>query len=100
MAAGCERHDRRELSLASLTLMDPPSALRQGQAIRIAIDPSLTACDALADVVLDVQPGNATDFITVHGYAWFTTGGCGGTTVRRRPIVLSDAIGLSNPNLV
>jgi hypothetical protein len=87
-SSSCARHTRREVILSSISLLDPnPWA---GQTVRLALELPLRDCDHMADVEVTVQPGDATDFVTLLAHAWILDGSCGVASARRVPRVVPE----------
>lgn len=61
-----------EVRLAAGTYVPP----RQGSSVLLEVDVQLlSGCEEVAKVDVDLQPGNATDFVTLHAFAWVQGGG-------------------------
>lgn len=99
-SGACGLHQLVAVPLTGLRTVD--DVWRFGAAIRVEVELPLDACDAAGEVDVTVQPGNATDGVTLVAYVWRhdpSTPGCGTATSVRRVLVLSDTGELSSPNL-
>jgi hypothetical protein len=99
--AGCARHQLVSVPLDHIELVDSLHPLYHGAALRVAVQfPWRPACDIAGPVQVDVQPGNATDFITLTAHLWRSSApdaSCGATASLRRVLLLSDGPVLNNP---
>lgn len=95
----CGRHVLEAVPLSELVQLDPVSVPRQGTSLRLlARHPLRAGCDRPGAITVEIQPGDATDFVTVTAHLWRGGIACGSPMTATRVVVLplpADA----NPNL-
>jgi hypothetical protein len=94
-SALCLGHHHQETApLALLEAVDPASGLGSGRAVRVRAGVALRAgCDVPGPIDFAVQPGDATDFVTITAHVWrsdLPDRACGAPRVVSRVVVLSD----------
>jgi len=93
---GCMSHSYQAVPLVALDALSSASA-NMGQSARVRASVALRPCDVPADFTVDVQPGNATDFVALTAHAWIGSRDCGAAMPVARPIEVEPSA--SNPSV-
>src|SRR6185295_2299933 len=70
-AGACTRHTLTDVALSSVELVEGELFLTHGRALRLRVCyPYRAGCDQPGPIDVTVQPGNATDFLSIRARLW------------------------------